>query len=356
MAAQTEFERRYDIDWVRVIAIGLLLLYHTGIGFQPWGVFIGFIQSDEPLKSLWVPMSMLNLWRIPLLFFVSGMGVCFAMRKRNWKELMIERSRRILLPLIFGAILIVPLHTLLWQKYYMQELSYIPAQSHLWFLTNIMVYIVVLSPLFFYLKLNRVKKPGKAVRRFMSKPVGLAAIILANILEVIIVKPDTFETYSMSMHGYILGLIAFLSGYLLIYSGEEIWDYLVRIRWVLLAAASTLFMIRYLVFDLRAPLAFHSLESNIWIFTAFGFARRYLVKPSPVLSYLNTSAYPVYILHMVFLYAGSYLVFPLEINTWLKFAATSIFTLAGCFVSYEFIIRRTGFLRPLFGLRPLKSG
>ena len=36
-------ERRYDIDWLRVIAIGLLLVYHIGIGFQPWGVFIGFI-------------------------------------------------------------------------------------------------------------------------------------------------------------------------------------------------------------------------------------------------------------------------------------------------------------------------
>ncbi|MEP4596601.1 MAG: acyltransferase, partial [Cyclobacteriaceae bacterium] len=70
--------RRYDIDWLRVIAIGLLLIYHVAIGFQPWGVFIGFIQSSSPLESIWVPMSMLNVWRIPLLFFVSGMGVYFA--------------------------------------------------------------------------------------------------------------------------------------------------------------------------------------------------------------------------------------------------------------------------------------
>ncbi len=26
--------RRYDIDWLRVIAIGLLLIYHVAIGFQ----------------------------------------------------------------------------------------------------------------------------------------------------------------------------------------------------------------------------------------------------------------------------------------------------------------------------------
>ncbi|MGW8314450.1 MAG: acyltransferase family protein, partial [Bacteroidales bacterium] len=85
-------ERRYDIDWLRVIAIGLLLLYHVGIVFQPWGVFLGFIQSSEPLEWLWPPMAMLNVWRIPLLFFVSGMGVCFAIRKRNWKALIMERT------------------------------------------------------------------------------------------------------------------------------------------------------------------------------------------------------------------------------------------------------------------------
>ena len=75
--------RRYDIDWLRVIAIGLLLIYHIAIIFQPWGIFIGFMQNNESLESLWIPMAMLNVWRIPLLFFVSGMGVCFAIKKRT---------------------------------------------------------------------------------------------------------------------------------------------------------------------------------------------------------------------------------------------------------------------------------
>ena len=107
-------DRRYDIDWLRVIAIGLLIFYHIGISFQPWGVFIGFIQSETPLESLWVPMSLLNIWRIPLLFFVSGMGVCFAMKKRRWKQLIVERTKRILLPFIFGVLFIVPVHLFIW--------------------------------------------------------------------------------------------------------------------------------------------------------------------------------------------------------------------------------------------------
>src|SRR5213596_90701 len=107
----TTSNRRYDIDWVRVIAIALLLIYHVAIGFQPWGIMLGFITSQKTWGSLWTPMTMLNVWRIPLLFFVSGMGVYFAIQNRNWKQLLQERASRILLPLVFGMFAIVPIST-----------------------------------------------------------------------------------------------------------------------------------------------------------------------------------------------------------------------------------------------------
>jgi hypothetical protein len=44
-------ERRHDIDWLRVVAIGLLLIYHIAIIFQPWAMFIGFIKSEETLRG-----------------------------------------------------------------------------------------------------------------------------------------------------------------------------------------------------------------------------------------------------------------------------------------------------------------
>src|SRR5687767_13305909 len=103
----SSLNRRYDIDWVRVIAIGLLLIYHVAIGFQSWGILISFITSNEPWESLWLPMAMLNVWRIPLLFYVSGMGVYFAIQNRSWKQLLLERAGRILLPFLFGIVLIV---------------------------------------------------------------------------------------------------------------------------------------------------------------------------------------------------------------------------------------------------------
>ncbi|MFN2262501.1 MAG: acyltransferase, partial [Psychroflexus sp.] len=54
--------RRHDIDWIRVIAIGLLLIYHITLSFQPWGIIFLFIPNKESIEMLWIPMSLLNLW------------------------------------------------------------------------------------------------------------------------------------------------------------------------------------------------------------------------------------------------------------------------------------------------------
>ena len=343
--------RRYDIDWLRVIAIGLLLIYHITIVFQPWGVFIGFIQSDEPLKSLWIPMAMLNVWRIPLLFFVSGMGVCFAIKKRNWKQLITERAKRILLPFIFGIVLIVPIHVLIWQIYYSQDLSFMPNRSHLWFLGNIFLYVIILSPIFFYLKKIETSSIGEKIKKLFGNPLGFLLIIASFVFESFIVKPDSFEMYAMTVHGFVLGLLAFLFGFLIIYSETFFWKSVLKWRWIFLIVGSLLFSGRLFYFELLAPNYLKAIESCFWVFTVFGFGFKYLNHSSKTLSYLSEAAYPVYIIHMIFLYLGSYLILPLNISTFSKFVFIILFTGVGCFALYELLIKRIKFLRPLFGLK-----
>ncbi len=343
-------DRRYDIDWLRVIAIGLLLIYHIGIGFQPWGVFIGFIQSGQSLESIWPAMALLNVWRIPLLFFVSGMGVGFAIKRRSWKQLLLERTRRILLPLVFGAFFIVPVHILLWQKYYSQDLSYAPGQGHLWFLTNIFIYVLALSPLFLYLRNNEEGRLSRWIRKGFSTPLGFLIMAACFVIEVILVKPEIFPMYAMTKHGFIMGMLAFLFGFLVIQSGQVFWTMVQRWRWPLLAMAVALYLVRYLVYKLEGPSYLSAIESCIWIFAVLGFANRHLNRPGKTLIYLSQGAYPIYILHMIFLYLASYLLFPLEISVWLKFILVIVFTGAGCFISYE-LIRKVRFIRPLFGLK-----
>lgn len=344
-------ERRNDIDWLRIIAIGLLLIYHVAIIFQPWAMFVGFIRSDELLESVWKPMTMLNVWRIPFLFYVSGMGVYFAIRKRNWVQLLTERSKRILIPFVFGIVAIAPLHFAVFQEYYNLPLGYYAHPAHLWFLGNIFAYVLILLPLFYYLKKIEGGRFMKGLSIFMSNPLGPLSISVFFILETVIVRPQVFEMYAQTWHGFFLGFLAFFFGFLFVYSGKTFWQTVLKWRWLYLGMAVTLYVIRLMVFELKSPGYFMAFESNCWTLSVFGFGYKYLNKPSNILSYLSQAAYPVYIIHMFVLYSGAIIILPLDIPVMLKFIFITVFTTIVSYLIYEFIIRRIGFLRPLFGLK-----
>ncbi|WP_298421802.1 acyltransferase family protein [uncultured Kordia sp.] len=344
-------QRRYDIDWLRVIAIGLLLIYHIAIIFQPWAMFIAFIRSNEFLENLWKPMTMLNVWRIPFLFYVSGMGLYFAMRKRNWKQLLKERSKRILLPFLFGIIAITPLHMFIFQKYYNMPLDYKAHFGHLWFLGNIFTYVVLLLPVFLCLKKLEDSTFKKKLITIMKNPLGPLAICAFFIIEVLLVKPQIFALYAQTWHGFFIGLLAFFFGFLFIYVGKTFWQTVLTWKWFYIGLAAILFGIRYIEFATEAPNYLMAIESNCWIFGIFGLGYKYLNKPSKTLSYLSKAAYPVYIIHMFVLYASAMLILPLKINAWMQFLAITISTFIGCFIIYELIIKRIGFLKPFFGLK-----
>jgi len=342
--------RRYDIDWLRVIAIGLLLIYHIAIGFQPWGIMIGFITNGESWSSLWMPMTMLNIWRIPFLFFVSGMGVYFSMQQRNWKALIQERSLRILLPYIFGMICIFPVSVLILQQYYHWDLGYSVNAGHLWFLGNIFAYVVLLSPLLYSLRKNQNGKFVMGMKKMLSNPLGLIPVVGLFIAEVLVMKPNPYELYAMTWHGFVLGFLAFFVGFCFVLCGDSFWNMLLKWRWLFVVLASGLFVLRLFVLGFKTPGYLLVFESDCWIFSVLAFGHKYLNHPSKALSYLSQAAYPVYILHMIFLFLGSWLVFPLALSVQLKFVMVLVFTVAGCFGAFE-IIRRVSILRPLFGLK-----
>jgi glucan biosynthesis protein C len=342
--------RRYDIDWLRVIAIGLLLVYHVAIGFQPWGRMIGFITSPEPWNALWYPMTLLNVWRIPLLFFVSGMGVYFAMRQRSWKQLITERAKRILLPFVFGIFVIVPLHLLVWRDYYGMRVFYSWDPGHLWFLGNIFCYVVVLSPLLFYLKKNESGKFVLGFKRIFWHPAGLILVLGAFIAEVRLIDPVPFELYAMNWHGFFIGLLAFFFGYCFVLSGEPFWEMIRRWRWLFLTLAAALYVARMIQFGALIPGYLLATESLSWLVSVFAFGSIYLTRPGKILNYLSEAAYPVYILHMIFLYLGSAWVFPLAIPVQLQFVLVLLITLGGCLGTFE-LVRRVNVLRPFFGLK-----
>jgi glucan biosynthesis protein C len=344
-------ERRYDIDWLRVIAIGLLLIYHIAIVFQPWAMFLAFIRSDVLSTELWEPMTLLNVWRIPILFYVSGMGLYFAMRKRNWIQLIGERTKRILVPFLFGIVAITPLHMFVFQKYYNMALDYYPHMGHLWFLGNIFVYVILLLPVFLLLKKNEGSKLQRMSQKLMTYPLTPHIVTVLFIAEVLIFKPTPFAMYAETWHGFALGFLCFFFGFFFMHVGQPFWTNVLKWRWLYLGLAAILFSIRFTLYGTEAPGFLMVLESNSWIFAVFGFCHKHLNKPSALLSYLSTAAYPVYIIHMIVLYGASALVLPLKLPVYVSFPLIILITFMGCYIIYEFLIRRINLLHPLFGLK-----
>lgn len=342
-------ERRYDIDWIRVIAIGLLLIYHTVIGFQPWGFLIGFITNSENILWLWKPMTMINVWRIPTLFYVSGMGVYLALQNKNLKYLIIERLYRIGLPLVFGSFLIVPIHFFILNYNYYGKFVYMPSMGHLWFLGNILLYTILLCPIFFLLKSK--SNIALILRRYMNTPFSFLIIISLFVLEVIVVKPTVYEMYAFTTHGLLLGMLAFITGFLFMYCGEPFWIMLKKYRFIFLLIAALLFMIRCLTMPVQSPLYLLTIETNCWIFSILGFANKYLNRNSAFLTFCKKAAYPIYVIHMIFLYVGSMLLFPLQIGALFKFLLLLSFVFIGSFFFYKFVIKRLAIVRPIFGLK-----
>jgi peptidoglycan/LPS O-acetylase OafA/YrhL len=168
--------------------------------------------------------------------------------------------------------------------------------------------------------------------------------------EAYLLKPAIYEMYAMTWHGFALGLFGFIFGYLMAMQ-RSIFDILARYKWMLLLLAMAFFMIRMTqVIKLPGNIMFPT-ESMLWIFSIFGIGYSYLNFSNKWLIYLSSVAYPVYILHMLFLSIASFVIIPLSLNVVTKYFLVVIITLLFSFMTYEILVKRINLLRMLFGLK-----
>ena len=99
--------RRYDLDWLRLIAFGILIYFHAAIIFIPGG--LPLVQNGESSEQMDWFVTFSSQFRLALLFMISGVGVAFARRRRNNRAFLLERSQRLLIPFVLGILLVVPL-------------------------------------------------------------------------------------------------------------------------------------------------------------------------------------------------------------------------------------------------------
>lgn len=344
--------RRYDIDWIRVIAIGILLVFHIMVMYQSYANKIKFIQSPVLLESLMIPLSLSAVIRIPLLFFVSGMGVFFSLQRRTWLKLVGERAKRILLPLLFGIFAIVPIHHYLYARFYDEQFEYPFDAGHLWFLMNLFMYVLWFIAVFYFVKEITNSRFFDSLRRMLARyPATIYIIVSPYILESLSIPSDLpYALFFDSRVGLLLGGVAFLLGFAMVALGKVVWEAITKIKLYALGLAIGLYVIRLMVFEGHGPHIVTATESISWILTVFGFAYRHLNQPSRVLGYLSSVAYPVYIVHMAFMYLGAYFFFPMNLNPWVSFVVITLVTFAGSILMVE-MIRRIPYVRLLFGMK-----
>jgi surface polysaccharide O-acyltransferase-like enzyme len=268
---------------------------------------------------------------------VSGIGFAFVMKQRNKKQLLTDRSARILLPAIVGSIFIVPIH--FWLLVVGTEQAYVWSftPSHLWFLFNIFIYVLVgMMPLY---SLRNTEITNVLIMTY-SLPLLLG-------LETMIIPITEYSGFAVTLHGFVVGGVCFCYGFFL--AKSDCWTYLkVSVFWHLFFALA-LFLLRMLFWDNKAPVLLVSAEASLWLLSALGLAYRYLNKNMAWLNHLSPAVYPMYILHMIVMYAICRLVLPITMPPELQFTIIVSLTILGSYLGY-YLLRPIPYLRKLFGM------
>ena len=367
--------RRYDIDALRVLAFALLIFYHTGMFFVPWG---WHIKNPETYEWLSHPMLFLNRWRMPLLFLISGMGTAFSLGKRTARQFSLERLKVLLIPLIFGMLAIVPpqvyiervangdfsgLYFDFWPSQLFINGAYPEGNfswHHLWFLPYILVYALLFLPFFLYIRRKPSNTFSRWTRALVSSQKRLYFFIVPLIIFEVFIDPFFPVTHALidDWFNFIYSGFIYIMGFLLVSERKGFWQTLEKDWKGFLVTGIVTYSFFAWVRTYEDGWQRHVVEAILnqismwsWILCFFALAARYLNHPYTWITYGNRAVYCFYILHQTVIIVLAYFLIKVQLSLGLKFGLIVFGTFAICFVLYEFVIRRFGILRTLFGVR-----
>lgn len=368
--------RRYDLDWIRVIVFALLIFYHVGMFFVPWG---WHIKNNEIYRWLTIPMTFVNQWRLPILFVISGMGTAYALGKRSIGQFILERNYRLAIPLIFGMLVIVPpqiyVERIAYGGYDGSYLDFIMGPAfqgiypegnvswhHLWFLPYLLIFSMVLAPVFNYLRKHPESRLLIGLRSLIkANPYHLLWFVVPLYLYESLLEPFFEVTHNLiwDWFNFMSSLTLFFYGFIMINLKQEFWAAIDKIKSTTLIIGVICYLSQLFIwFNLEDGVLVHFTEAllksiNIWawIITIFGYGALLLHKPSAVLSYANRAVYPFYILHQTITVILGYFIYQQPWGLFPKASIMVIGTFGIAFIIYEFCIRRIRLVHPLFGLK-----
>lgn len=375
--------RRHDIDALRVIAFAFLILYHVGMLYvSDWG---WHIKSSHQSEGLQLPMLFMNRWRMDLIFLISGLAAAFLLKPGQTGRFLAARSARLLLPLTFGILVVVPIQPYVqgvtngvvepgffafladyytarrWPENAFDGWQHGYTWNHLWYLAYLWVYTLALAAL---LPLLRSRWGQRVCAGFagLRGPAMLVLPALPLLFYSLVLQPR-FPDNGDFIHDWYRNAVyftVFLYGFV-VARDEGFWAEALRLRRVALGLALGLFAV-YAVVRHGLPETipyWHEVlivtlrNAYVWtmLLAILGWAHALLNRPFAWLPRANEAVYPWYMLHQSLIVLIAYWLVPLRLGAILECALVVAGTVAGCYVLHEYLIRRVSGLRPLFGLK-----
>lgn len=370
MTDATPTHRRPDIDALRVGCILLLHLYHSARMFNvddPWHV-----KAQVLLPVLNGPMDVLHLVRMPLLMLIAGLATAFALRKRSVGTFAWDRVKRLLLPLVFGMLVIVPPqiwvervwkgqttagYWAFWPSVF-QGVPYPKGNTswhHLWFVAYLFVFCMVALPLFQWLKSGSGqawlgKAEGFLARGanlwWMALPIFGARFFLRGFPEThdLVHDPKNLAFYGgLFLMGHLLGRM------------PKVEARLVALRHLHLGLAVAL--LAALLPNGEFPFPWEHLAIYAFVaaslLAAQGYARALVTASRPWLDHAQSLAYPFYIFHQTVIVVLGWWMLRLPLGPWTFFALLTLGSFAITWLLCEGVAQ-VALLRPLLGMGPRK--
>jgi glucan biosynthesis protein C len=382
--------RYHALDALRVIAFGILILYHIGMYYVlEWG---WHIKSDQPQAWLQDIMILSNQWRMSLLFLISSMVLTVLLTRIRFhfvsycKQALVlvgQRTQRLFIPLIFGMFVIVaPQVYIEWTvngvietPFFQFYLEYINPNTHwleerqssiglltwnhLWFLPYLWVYTLLLIALF------------PLLVQIRKVPINFAAFTFLICTAMVIVwfalksrYPTTHDLLN-DWYSHAKYMLVMLVGAVIILR-PTLWVAITRWRYISLLVATSMYLLiiadRH---DLFGPVGTWMNESwwfrvfvgyvvvvNHWAWLAavLGFGIRFLSKPYNWVRYLNGAILPYYMLHQTLIVIAAYTLHSAGLPIGIQFMLILLITVAGCALIYE-LAKKNVVSRVLFGLK-----
>ncbi|MFX1260123.1 MAG: acyltransferase [Promethearchaeota archaeon] len=379
---ETKPTRRYDIDTLRVFATILLIFFHTAMLFA-FGTGY-FIQNDELSIEVLLFVMFVNIFHMPLFFFLAGMSTFYSLNVRTGNQYLKERVRRIVIPLILGILIVIPpivyFERLAWwsdTRYNTENfngtfLEFYPHffeigtlnWYHLWFIAYLSVFSLVALPLFLRLK----KEEGKQQLASVANSYGKGKKIFLLALPLIIINvslrwifPGYSKLFIDDLANVFSYLTIFLFGFLIVgdIRFENSIDRNKKLALVL-AVITSFFALLFLgsgYNPIGDPIgyaiywALFSFSGWSWLIAIYGYGRKYLTKQNSIISYLSKIALPMYIIHLTVIIIIAFYVLQWNASIVVKFLIISTSSLFITILLCE-LIKTNNITRFIFGMRP----